>query len=248
MVTRYYEALPSLYYHVTPVLTSLSLSHELFVTQPSPHIPRWRSVELTLAIPYATLHNHRQPFYPRSGVFQRQNSWASLCAALSQLSITGALRDVVLRLDLQEEDRFWWEVRETWALSAVQEPLRQCTTLLLPELTVDAETMRAFQFTTTREDQERKDESALLQVEPFMVYPAPSYVTTPIRPGATERQIPDFRQLVRYSRRRWLKEGDGDGIQARLEFFNPRDHAFLGLETVGEKLRSLGLLGGMLMC
>ncbi|KAK8105789.1 hypothetical protein PG999_009148 [Apiospora kogelbergensis] len=54
-----------------------------------------------------------------------------------------------------------------------------------------------------------------------------------------------FMRLERYQRRRWSREAEGDGVQARLEFFNPRQHVVLGRDRRREKI--WGLLRGLLM-
>ncbi|KAK8080061.1 hypothetical protein PG997_007879 [Apiospora hydei] len=48
-----------------------------------------------------------------------------------------------------------------------------------------------------------------------------------------------FLRLERYPRRRWTREPTGDGVQARQEFFNPREHVVLGRERRREKIRDL---------
>ncbi|KAH8203010.1 hypothetical protein TruAng_002844 [Truncatella angustata] len=235
------EALPSLCSRLTLVLTSLSLAHKVFVF--NPYIVHIRSIELSLCVPYPSLHNHIYPKTPNSSFIARQNKWHELCIALSDLCRTGALQDMTLRLDLVEEDRFWWEVRETWALSAIEEPLRRRTKLYLPELTVDAERMRPFHYATPGGQQ---TESRLHpgQEDRLFVYPLPSYMTSYAGKEEPKRREADFKELVRYSRRRWMREGDENAIQARLEFFNPQVH---GTETVGDKMRLGGLFRGMLM-
>lgn len=236
---RYHEALPSLYHHLTLIFTSLPLAYDLLVSRPSPSLTYLRSLHLSLSIPYAALHNHNYKPSPNSSIIPRRNQWAELCEALSSLHSSGAVRDLGLRLDLEEDNRFWWEVRETWALSAISADLRQHTRLFLPDLTVVSGRMEPYQYSTSEEQQKGKFPDA--HDDPVLTYPFPGYTTSPARQAEKNRQESDFGKLVRYSRRRWMRENEGDGLQVRLEFFNPHDHA----ETSGDKL--IGMFRGMLM-
>ena len=56
-----------------------------------------------------------------------------------------SLRQVALRLDLAD-DRFWWQVRERWVLSAIRGMLARRLTVQLPELEVDVEWLRPYQY------------------------------------------------------------------------------------------------------
>ncbi|KAK7982048.1 hypothetical protein PG988_004286 [Apiospora saccharicola] len=85
-------------------------------------------------------------------------------------------------------------------------------------------------------------------------YPSASTTPSPETPpstgsgsGSDSLGVPPipFMRLERYQRRRWSREPVGDGVQARLEFFNPREHKVLGRERRREKIR--GLFRGLLM-
>lgn len=246
MLKRYYsrtqEASPSLYSHLTLVITSLPLCHTILVAQPLPIATRLRSLELSLEVPYAALHNHNYNPAPQSNFIPRQNLWIELCSALSNLALSAGLEDLVLRLDLPEDDRFWWEVRETWALGALTGPLRQRTRLYLPELTVDVDRMRPFQYTSEGETPPAQRHAS--QDYASFLHPMPLYLASPPVRGKTKWQKSDFKDLMRYGRRRWTRAGEGDGVEARLEFFSPRDHLASGL-TIGDKMMK-GLFRGML--
>lgn len=249
---------------------------------------------------YEQLHRHRTNDY----VGRRSpapHCWAELCGALSNLVRFAALRAVTLRLDVADANRFWWEVRERWVLSAVRGRLARCLVLQLPELTADVETMRPYQFlpspppnplcsSSTEISGGEDDGSAIASAtENLSCYSVsapckplwksaatspqqgldeetkrdtayPSISTTPSSPetpptdsgsetlggggGVGVPPIP-FMRLERYQRRRWSREPVGDGVQARLEFFNPREHKVLGRERRREKFR--GLFRGLLM-
>ncbi|ETS83370.1 hypothetical protein PFICI_05246 [Pestalotiopsis fici W106-1] len=270
----HHEAGPSLYSHITFILTTLPASHRFFVTNPSPHLKHARSLELSLNVPYAALHNYNENNNRQQhAATLRPNAWADVCIALSNLCLedsnssgdgsTGVnvtLRSVALRLDLVEDDRFWWEVRESSALSPIHGPLRARLALQLPELTVDVDRMRMFQYessissnpTTPSESAsgnwgEAEDDQGRGNVgsdnQPFLVYPLPSYLRSCSGSNVKKRLISDFQSLKRYSRRRWTTTDSlDDGIEARLEFFSPREHAPEALVH-----RMTGLFRGMLM-
>ncbi|KAK9785936.1 hypothetical protein SCARD494_11605 [Seiridium cardinale] len=239
----YREALPSLYSHTTLILTSLPLSHRFLVYNPSPHTNLLQSLELSLSVPYATLHSQRCTRAANSNIILRHNKWSELCTSLSNSDRFAALRNLVLRLDLEGDDRFWWEVRETWALSALHRSLRPYTTLYLPDLTVDVREKRSFQYASPGE----KEVTHLSSItdDPFLMYPLPPHITNPPVHGDSERVDLDFKGLVRYGRRRWTGEGTGDGVQPRLEFFTPRDQGVPNSEASGHKMP--GLFWAMLM-
>ena len=71
--------------------------------------------------------------------------WAELCTKLSDLVRFNSLDQVALRLDLSD-DRFWWQVRERWVLSAIRGMLARRLTVQLPELEVDVEWLRPYQY------------------------------------------------------------------------------------------------------
>lgn len=245
MQFRYHEALPSLYSRLTLVLTSLPLSHTLLVSHSLPHMTKLCSLHISLGVPYAALHNHSYPLCNKTSLTPRRNIWAELCTALSDMCSSAALQDLTLRIDLNEENRFWWEVRETCALGAISGPLRKHTRLYLPELTVDVDKMRPFQFAPC--GGKHGAQQPRYQADPFLVYPLPVHLLSPKGRDNIERQASGFKNLARYSRRRWMRESGSDGIQARLEFFSPREHAVAGVETIGDKMRTSDLFRGMLM-
>lgn len=200
-----------------------------------------RSLELSLDVSYADLHNHNRRSSSQTNCIARKNLWAELCDAISSLGRSASLHSLVLRLDLLEDDRFWWEVRETWALSAIAGPIREVTQLRLPEITVDVSQMQTFQYGATSNALQSQDVTSL--DPPSHVYPLPPYMTSPR--AKVNRQIPDLKDLVRYSRRRWTRMGEGDGLESRLEFFSPRDHVFPEW-TASDKIMR-GVFRGMLM-
>lgn len=268
------------------------------MTAPSPNTRLWQAARLSLTVPYEQLHRHRTNDYVGCHS-PAPHCWAELCGALSNLVRFAALRAVSLRLDVADADRFWWEVRERWVLSAVRGRLARCLVLQLPELTADVDTMRPYQFLppppnplcssttelsgsgddasavdpTTPENRSRYSvpaphkplwKSAATSPPPESAEEAmrnteyPSTSTTPSpetpppdsgseSPGGVGGGVPPipFMRLERYQRRRWSREPVGDGVQARLEFFNPREHKVLSRERRREKIR--GLFRGLLM-
>lgn len=250
---------------MTFILTTLPASHRFLVTNPSPHLARLRSIELSLNVPYAALHNLSGPPFPSKPPFgtvkpftgkPRPNDWEDVCAALSDLcEHHTTLRDVAIRLDLAEDDRYWWEVRESCALGAVRGPLRSRIALQLPDLTVDVERMRGFQYRASGPGEDHADERGEKSKEggpphepdePFLVHPLPSYLRSSPHGGESRRLDPDFKSLERYSRRRWTRpRGAGDRLEPRLEFFTPRWQAMAGPDVVISKLD--GMFRGMLM-
>jgi hypothetical protein len=259
IVTSYrsQEALPSLYASTTLIVTSLSLAQTLFVTSPSPNISLLRSLDLSLSVPYTTLHYHKYVSSPPG-----QLRWAELCATLSNLCRFASLREVVLRLDLADDNRFWWEVHETWALGPVRGMLRRGMVLQLPDITTDVPRMRKFHFGSTEPGQVHHAHCDASVSVPSSPEPVAQSTRAPPqdrerdalsaaergkRPQADQNHAAsDFKQFERYPRRRWTSEGSGDGVQSRLEFFNPREHTEMAPETKMEKLR--GLYRGMLVC
>ncbi|KAK8011149.1 hypothetical protein PG990_010114 [Apiospora arundinis] len=293
----YDEALPTVYASTTLVLTSLSLAHTMLVAAPSPNTHLWRSVQLSLAVPYEMLHRHRaNDFVGRRP--PTPHYWAEVCGALSNLVRFAALRAVVVRLDLADSNRSWWDVRERWVTSAVRGRLARCLVLQLPELTADVDAMRPYQFiqpdstssfnpsddhvTTERpidndnddddDDGRRNCISNMYELEmkeataTAAIKSTSSAPQTPLSPPTeTSRRdvnrrasanpspgkaaissdsdggVPSipFMRLERYQRRRWSRETVGDGIQARQEFFNPREHVVLNRSRRREKLRGL---------
>ena len=143
---RYVEALHSLYASVTLVFTDLATAHRALVVSPTPVVPLVRSLQFSLALPFDTLHQHRYDSCPPS----EPGTWAELCTKLSDLVRFDSLRQVALRLDLAD-DRFWWQVRERWVLSAIRGMLARRLTVQLPELEVDVEWLRPYQY--TKEDE-----------------------------------------------------------------------------------------------
>ncbi|KAK8090648.1 hypothetical protein PG994_000153 [Apiospora phragmitis] len=59
--------------------------------------------------------------------------------------------------------------------------------------------------------------------------------------GSSSSGVPSipFQRLERYPRRRWTRVAAGDGVQARHEFFYPREHVVLGRERRRDKIRGL---------
>lgn len=248
---------------MTFILTTLPASHRFLVTNPSPHLAHLRSIELSLNVPYAALHNLSGPSLPskspsrqdgkaepfiRKPSHPRPNDWEDVCTALSDLcEHHTTLHDVAIRLDLAEDDRYWWEVRESCALGAVRGPLRSRAALQLPDLTVDVERMRGFQYRASSGDSEGEGNGpAQKPDDAFLVHPLPSYLRSSPRGGESIRLDPDFKSLERYSRRRWTRpRGVGDRLEPRLEFFTPRWQAMAGPDVVISKLD--GMFRGMLM-
>ncbi|KAF3026832.1 hypothetical protein E8E14_014991 [Neopestalotiopsis sp. 37M] len=265
-----------------------SNSPRLFVSNPPPQLIHLRSLELSLNVPYAALHNHQEHRERQQHTATlRPNAWADVCVALSDLSLLqrrgdgisedgnnghgsdddATLRNVSLRLDLVEDDRFWWEVRESSALSAIRGPLRARLALQLPELTVDVDRIKMFQYESSppspsespvpgQQNQGKAEDGQEVRGDigtdnqPFLVYPLPSYLRTPPGGNAKKRLVPDFKSLKRYSRRRWTsttttEDRVNDGIESRLEFFTPREHATNGPEDLVHRMG--GLFRGMLM-
>ncbi|KAK6076004.1 hypothetical protein SCUP234_07504 [Seiridium cupressi] len=180
-----------------------------------------------------------------SNVILRHNKWSELCTSLSNSYRFAALRNLVLRLDLEGDDRFWWEVRETWALSALHRSLRPYITLYLPDLTVDVREKRSFQYASPGEKE--ATHLASMTDDPFLMYSLPPHITNPPVHGDSERMDLDFKGLVRYGRRRWTGEGTGDGVQPRLEFFTPRDQGVLVPNSEASGHNMPGLFWAMLM-
>lgn len=253
---------------MTFILTTLPASHRFLVTNPSPHLARLHCIELSLDVPYAALHNLSGPVPPSKPPSRqdgkakpfagkpRPNAWEDVCAALSDLcEYHTTLRGVAIRLDLAEDDRYWWEVRESCALGAVRGPLRSRAALQLPDLTVDVERMRGFQYRASSPGDDHADERkkgskeggpAQEPDEPFLVHPLPSYLRSSPHGCESKRLDPDFKSLERYSRRRWTSpRGADDRLEPRLEFFTPRWQAMAGPDMVMSKLD--GLFRGMLM-
>lgn len=270
---RHQEALPSLYASTTLILTSLPLAQAFFAGCLCPNVSLLRSLQLSLCVPYTTLHYHKYESSPSS-----QLLWAELCTALSNLYRLGSLRDVVLRLDLADDNRFWWEVYETWALSPIDEMLRRGMVLQLPEITGNVPRMQEYQFAPSNYPGLAPDKpSSSCPASPWSVsasspgsgdHDDDQTTSTPQdreqddmglaavgrdnnnnkkrSPGDQNRTPSDFKRLDRYPRRRWAVEGGrGDGVQPRLEFFNPREHALQDAETRLVKMR--GLFRGMLI-
>jgi hypothetical protein len=185
-------------------------------------------------------------------------------------------------------DRFWWEVRETWALGGLSAALRRRTRVRLPEVTVDVPRMRAYQFRTTsnntasssssfsssssassvsaRLSAADRSSSSSSSCSQLRLDASPPFQST-ARPSDAMRVAPDeFEALERYPRRRWKREdgcgfaveglGIRDGVQARLEFFSPREHVpetamVLGggsSGSWGNNNKMAYVLRGMLIC
>ncbi|KAK8051499.1 hypothetical protein PG993_002884 [Apiospora rasikravindrae] len=241
----YDEALPTIYASTTLVMTSLPLAHTLLVAAPSPNTRLWRSAHLSLTVPYEQLHRHcANEFVGRRP--PKPHQWAELCGALSNLVRFAHLRAVVLRLDIADANRAWHDVRERWVLSAVRGRLARCLVLQLPELTADVDAMRPYQFlplsshgpdgdgVIAASSENRRSPCGTMAYEPVWKF-APA---TTSGSGSGVPPIP-FLRLERYPRRRWSREATGDGVQARQEFFNPREHVVLGRERRREKIRGL---------
>lgn len=220
---RHQEALDSLYAKTTLVLTSLSLAHRLFVASPSPHTRLLRSLHLSLAIPYEALHARpsHEPHVRSAPCSSSVLRWTELCTVMSNLARFAVLRAVVLRLDVADDNRQWWEVRESWALAAVRGVLARSLVLQLPEITGDAEYLRPYRYYVPR------DAVAGSSTLP----PSPDTVVT----RADGRPAP-FQQLERYERRRWRR--DGDSVRPQLEFAIPRKHV-VDREKKREKVLAL---------
>ncbi|KAI1871875.1 hypothetical protein JX265_005861 [Neoarthrinium moseri] len=262
----YTEAIKSLYPSLTIIITSLDLSQRLFhCTHPTAYVPYLRTVELSLSVPFTLLHTT----IGSPPILHQETAWPELLSSLSALADSGSLHSLALRLDLAEDNRFWWEVRETRALAIMSPGLRKGTRLELPVLSVDVGRMRPFQYncsgppsvfdeqheqaevTETKRHPSQSSESqapAILRWRnEASVYPVPLDPGMPLRRAGAEeeRQPSDFGQLTRYPRRRWMRAGLGDGIQARLEFFNPQKHGMLNIKTPKDQMA--GLFRGMLM-
>ena len=202
-----------MYASTTLVLTSLPLAHRLFVASPSPHMRLLRSLQLSLAVPYEALHVRlsHEPHDRCAPCSSPVLHWAELCTVMSNLARFAALRAVVLRLDVADDSRQWWEVRESWALAAVRGILARCLVLQLPEITGDAECPRPYRYYVA------SDTSAVAGAGSSIAAPSPDAVMT----RADGRPAP-FQQLERYERRRWRR--DGDSVKPQLEFAVPRKH------------------------
>ncbi|KAK6196853.1 Bifunctional dehydrogenase and ferrochelatase [Pestalotiopsis sp. IQ-011] len=205
-------------------------------TERSVFLPtRLRSIELSLNVPYAALHNLSGPISPskppprqdgnansfiRKPSNPRPNDWEDVCAALSDICEHHAtLRDVAIRLDLAEDDRYWWEYRAS---------------------------SPGDDHADERQKKSKEGGPAQEPDEPFLVHPLPSYLRSSPRGCESRRLDPDFKSLERYSRRRWTSpRGADDRLEPRLEFFTPRWQAMAGPDVVISKLD--GLFRGMLM-
>ncbi|KAI1255563.1 hypothetical protein MGN70_002677 [Eutypa lata] len=138
---RYLEVVQGLYASTTLVFTDLTTAHHSLVASPTSTVPFLRSLQLSLAIPYDTLHQHRYCSDPLPSL----GPWAELCTTLSNLVRFNSLRQVTLRLDLAD-DRYWWQVRERWVLSAIRGMLARCLVVQLPEITVDVDWLKPYQY------------------------------------------------------------------------------------------------------
>lgn len=186
-----------------------------------------RSLHLSLAIPYTALHA-RQSHEPHNRFAPCSSSilhWAELCTVMSNLARFAALRAVVVRLDVADDNRQWWEVRESWALAAVRGVLARCLVLQLPEITDDSEYLRPYRYYVA------SDASAAALPGPSTVLPSPATVVA----QADGRPAP-FQRLERYERRRWRR--DGDSVRPQLEFAVPRKHV-VDREKKREKVLAL---------
>ncbi|KAI1340211.1 hypothetical protein F5Y15DRAFT_415099 [Xylariaceae sp. FL0016] len=161
----YIEAFHSLYASIIPVFTDLETAQRMLVTSPSRSTTLLSSLELSLALPYHTLHQHRLYQIPS----QCPGPWAELCTTLSNLVRFASLRRVRLRLDLapsssscsspgdrgpgganngangDDDIHHWWQVRERWVLCAVRGMLARCLTVQLPRVT-HLDWARAYQY------------------------------------------------------------------------------------------------------
>lgn len=175
-------------------------------------------------------------------------------------------------------DRFWWEVRETRALGGLSAVLRRRARVYLPELTVDVPRMRAFQFRVEPDAGAPSPPSSSSSYSPSSSFSSP-LSSSALPPSHSSHHnvscgallVPsDFQALVRYPRRRWRREGGTvrsaggfqgrDGVESRLEFFNPREHTpgaamFMGGNTSDGRGRGnwgnnkmADLFRGMLIC
>ncbi|KXJ89071.1 hypothetical protein Micbo1qcDRAFT_196943 [Microdochium bolleyi] len=94
----YHEALSSMYANTSFIYTDLSTAHLSLASLPSPTTSLVRSLNLSFALPYDTMHQHR--YYSSPGVYS--GPWAELCVALSNMVRFDSLRSVRLRLDLAD--------------------------------------------------------------------------------------------------------------------------------------------------
>ncbi|KAI1092221.1 hypothetical protein F5B19DRAFT_492647 [Rostrohypoxylon terebratum] len=174
----YLESRPSLYASLTPILTDLSSAHALLALSPATISSRLHSLSLSLALPVATLHQHRL----RTHTTDAPDAWAGLCTALSNLARFDALRDVAVRLAVAVDDRdpgadeagrmvglpggrgdapAWPDVRERWALAAVRGVLARRLTLWLPRVAPTytyPEWMRTYLYLDEEEEEEDNED------------------------------------------------------------------------------------------
>ncbi|KAI0007689.1 hypothetical protein F4779DRAFT_642803 [Xylariaceae sp. FL0662B] len=124
----YLESRHSLYASITLIFTDLSLAHSFFVASPKMTTSLIHSLEFSLSVPFDILHQHRLD----PSLAHGSGAWAELCTTLSNLVRFAALQNVTIRLKLAD-DRYWWQVRERWILSAIRGMLARCLTVQLPE-------------------------------------------------------------------------------------------------------------------
>ncbi len=196
---RYIEALRGLYASIALVFTDLETAHHFLVASPTSTVPFLRSLHFSFVVPYDTLHQHRY----HSSNSPDPGPWAGLCIALSNLVRFDSLRRVTLRLDLAD-DRYWWQVRERWVLSAIRGMLARCLTVQLPEITVEQDWLKPYQYVKGDKTPFRLERYPRLQ----WVGTDESYVVSRLeflRPA-------DRRDIVRETRMRKLMKGLKDLI------------------------------------
>jgi hypothetical protein len=129
-------------------------------------------------------------------------------------------------LDLDDNNRFWWEVLETRALGALAgEGIGERMTIQLPEITAAVPRMRAFHFCHSSSSCSAASSSSSPPPLPRPASDTPGTVPHP------------FAKLERYTRLRWQRDSTGDAVQARLEFYSPKEHAGRDLEERVGNLR-----------